>query len=88
MFISKSALDKMNTLICGEDDVEKKMTEEENKIKGGDLVRCSNKNSNAKCVIGIVEDLHLSFIGVGGHWYDKFEKISDTVLPESLNRLF
>ena len=61
---------------------------EENKIKEGDLVKCTNKESRAKCVIGVVEDLHPGYVGVGGHWYDKFEKIKDLVLLESLNKLF
>lgn len=61
---------------------------EVNKIKVGDLVKCTNKESRAKCIVGIVEDLHAGFVGVGGHWYDKFEKITDSVLLESLNKLF
>lgn len=44
----------------------KEAIEEENKIKVGDLVKCTNKHSDAKYVIGIVEDLHPGFVGVGG----------------------
>ena len=66
----------------------KEAIEEENKIKVGDLVKCTNKESRAKCVIGVVEDLHPGYVGVGGYWYDKFEKITDSVLLESLNKLF
>lgn len=66
----------------------RKAIEEENEIKVGDLVKCTNKHSDAKCVIGLVEDLHAGYVGVGGHWYDKFEKITGSVLIESLNKLF
>ena len=54
-------------------------------IKVGDYVKCGNKDSNAKPIIGIVEDVHLNYVGVGGHFYDQFEKITNQELNKLLN---